>query len=388
MASLMSLPPGVLALIGGHLGDLADRNACVVAARALWGVHELSEDHALTFSNADDPRKALCAGSIMRHVLSLKPRLRILTVAYSNLTAGCEDPWPPAAAHFLPPRVSTVLQFRDCDDEFVGRVACAHARAHAFRVELFMRDDAPASAVADLMAILRAGSVAVERLACSHGVLADLPTAALTGVKEVMLTVGLGLNPLDHLDSPVVDLRRVPEATDVHLWGDVVHFQVLGVERITALTSTSPTTWSSMALSESFRRHTGACRVRRLTVLSVFPHCVLEHKNPWTQVLRALPSTAVLAVSPWYPEAMRMIEVFLAARGRLENVRLWVTCATTRLSARMVQLVSKRAYKLVMPENCDAGDAHAVEMASLPTVRAVFDRMDTDHQALWYFARY
>lgn len=41
-----------------------------------------------------------------------------------------------------------------------------------------------------------------------------------------------------------------------------------------------------------------------------------------------------------------------------------------------------------MPENCDAGDAHAVEMASLPTVRAVFDRMDTDQQALWYFARY
>ena len=354
------LPPSVLVAIGRHLED-GDRNACVLASRDLWPVHESSTRHTLTYYPPlpDGVERIRHVRATVAHVLALKPRLRTLDVRLISLGSGC------AALFEFGVGVHVHLAFSNCSPAFVRAVA---ARGTSVSINVDASDDVTAE---NVDGFLRSLAPKVASVGCTHLLFQKIPVAAFDDVACVRITVLLNGHP------PVVDLRDLKGAA-VELDGDVMWCTVYGACKLASVSDArgrTPVHLFETQLCASLRQQSVVLSVRRVNVV---------HAGAvWHDLIALLPPTVEYTVTVTAPACLRLIER-LEERG-VTSICLSATSRDAYVLARLTCLMLKKRYPIVfLDEHVSVGDLSDPRLS----VRDLFGRLHPTHQEVWFAAKY
>lgn len=350
------LPPSALVAIGRHLED-GERNACVLASRHLWPVHESSTHHTLTYHSNQGERLHHVRATVA-HVLALKPRLRTLNIRLCSFSASVGFVSLEASAG-----VHVHVAFVNCDPAFVRAVA---VRGTSVSVILNTCDKATAGHVDGL---LRSLAPKVSLVSCDNRLFAQIPSDAFDDVARIRIVVGVDY-------TSVIDLCGLKHAV-VELSGDIMWFTVYGACKLATISDAgrslpNPGHAVTSPLCESLRLADTSC-VRCVEVWNA-------DNAGWCDLVALLPTTAEYTVTVTNPMCMRFLE-------RLEvvgvtSIRLRARSRDTYIMARMACLLLKKRYDIVasvpVGELSDAG----------LTVRDLFHRLHPAGQEAWFAAKY
>ena len=298
------LPPSVIVAIGRHLED-GDRNACVLASRDMWPVHESSTRHTLTYYPREGERLHHVRATVA-HVLALKPRMRALNVRLYSFGVGFVSLFDGLAGAAAGANVH--ISFDNCDPDFVRAVA---ALGTSVSINANSSDKATAGQVDGL---LRSLAPKVASVGCSNTLFAQIPPDAFDDVARISLVAVAVAGR-----ASVIDLRGLRRAV-VELYGDVMWFTVYGACKLASVSDAhrltpNPRHEVASPLLESLRREDAPC-VRRVEVTDAA-------NAVWCDLIALLPATAEYIVTVTTPRCLRLIES-LEERG-VTSIRLSAT---------------------------------------------------------------
>ena len=352
------LPPSVLVAIGRHLED-GDRNACVLASRDLWPVHESSTRHTLTYYPREGERLHHVRATVA-HVLALKPRMRALNVRLYSFGVGFVSLFDGLAGAAAGAGANVHISFDNCDPDFVRAVA---ALGTSVSINANSSDKATAGQVDGL---LRSLAPKVASVGCSNTLFAQIPPDAFDDVARISLVAVAGR-------ASVIDLRGLRRAV-VELYGDAMWFTVYGACKLASVSDAhrptpNPRHEVASPLLESLRREDAPC-VRRVEVTDAA-------NAAWCDLIALLPATAEYTVTVTTPMGMRLLER-LGERG-VTSIRLSATSRDAYVIARMTCLLLQKRYAIVATV--------PVDDAGL-TVRDLFERLHPAHQEAWFAVKF
>lgn len=374
MASLLSLPPGVLAHIGGFL-DVKSRNACVLASRELWPVHELDTTHKLSFTHHDDPLKRDRFAETLAHVIEIKPRLNALVLCFHRFGDVNEvniDISLLQGLHAMRPSIVVTFTFVDCIDAFVRGMMerCVHARVTLVCHYLLAPE---IERIVRMMSTMRE----VYCVRCKSMAFIMIQPDAFDATQIV------SIDATDiRLDHPAIDLRGIKTAT-VELIGDVTSCTVLGVGKLTTILNSSQVFMETQLYESLMHEGTaGLAGVKTVMIMDLFPWIVTD--NVWYDIARVLPLTVTYAVSAFNPQCLRFLEYLDELGMLMTSATLLVTSRDTHVAARMVQLMTKKQYPLRFHGDyaCDWN------VSRIATVSEAYANMSDLCRAFWVVAKY
>ena len=366
---IVSLPPGVLAHVGSFLTD-RERNACVVASRELWSVHELSVHHKLSLFVGDDPAKMLMLASTLKHVIALKPRLRTLQISFF----GFDDVMPSIAYA----TVSTVLNdiswtvkvkllFNDCGPAFVRSLnGCVDPVLTILVV--CERQSAP-----EVDALLRLmGDVFCVR--CPYKMFNVISPDAFDRTRNLSINV----TNLQWFEEPILDLRDIH--AEVELIGEAIACSVQGANKLVTIANISRSRFMVTRLLNSLvSANTKA--LENVLIVDIFPEIIED--NAWYEITTVLSTTVNYTVQAFHPQVLRFIE-HLEGLG-VSSIRFLVTSRITHVTARMVCLILSKRYDMWF-----YGDEYECDdsVDRIASVGDAYAQMTDECRALWCFAKY
>lgn len=358
---LCALPSGLLAHIGRFM-DKAARNACVLASRQLWSVHEAQTCHKLTF-RATDPAKLASFAALRAHVRALMPRLNTLHLVFSGFETENQLPSLPDVEEGGPPQSVSLLQ---CAIPVIEALAARYVGARLLVVLSLAHGPEQAESMLRRMGPLYC-------LRCPHALFNRIAPDAFDAVENVSLELPRALDS-------AVDLRGLRHSK-VELLGNACSCQVRGGDKVVTIADLCFSDVMGTQLLDSLRRD-GCAAVNHLMITDLFPEVVRD--NVWYATASLLPTTVRYAISAHHPQTLRFLDHLTAEVGvPWANIQLVVVSRNSHLAARLVCLLLRRSCGAWYYGSDYAGDDEVDRMTS---VRDVLAAMDPEARAMWHMA--
>ena len=372
---MVSLPPNAIALIGRFLGDDESRNRLFMLG--LSNVHELEEEHSLYFRH--DPDKLANAARIIDHVVALKPRLRKVTVTFESCDLGRMFVDADAFARFrerartLVEHATVRLEFVDCSAEFMSAIVWDRATCDVTVMVNVVSNVSHRMWIDDVVRMLNVAD-SIREMVCGEIMFKNLDAPTLARVRNLTVSV---------YGESTLDLRHVdPAKTKVALTGEVTNCEAYFVDRLTELHSDEPSDAEELPLFTCYKSRAEAgydVALRHVSIATLS----LETLRGWIDMATLWPATVSYTLTTDDPVLLRFLK-HLSQRGA-EDVRLLVNSDDSALLARLVQLITRKAYALQFP---DGVRRRSLALDGVRSIAEVFARLSPEQRDVWYFAEY